>query len=404
MTDEVRSESARKAAEGALVRVAVAYGETPSFILLGGLVPGLLCASSTMRHAGTTDVDVQVNLEISASQKNGKRLENALIAADFKPTQTRVWRWEAPRSDVDGRRGSVIKFELLADLDDQQAGAEVIFDDCERLGAANLRGTGAVTDDFRTLEFTSASKAGTPVTASIHVTGLAGFLLAKVAAAEARRAEKDYYDIAFVLLHNGNSDPEEAADRILDVFGKPKGARATQITELRANFSGPGSQGVESYVTQILVDHPETDPSVAAADAQLAVEAFCDRLLEAPDEEPIEVVSARLAEGIGSMAVAQLAGAQIVDVDRWALDGYEPTAAETRRLRLGDRILALISTKVGPNAARTWFGAPNPGLGQDTPVLAIREHRKVEVLVAATAVVQDGDRQPESAPHRRAPR
>jgi len=32
--------------------------------------------------------------------------------------------------------------------------------------------------------------------------GLAGFLLAKTAAAYSRSKEKDWYDIAFVLLHN----------------------------------------------------------------------------------------------------------------------------------------------------------------------------------------------------------
>ena len=35
----------------------------------------------------------------------------------------------------------------------------------------------------------------------VNVTGLAGFLLAKTAAAYGRHKAKDYYDIAFVLLH-----------------------------------------------------------------------------------------------------------------------------------------------------------------------------------------------------------
>jgi hypothetical protein len=61
--DPPRSLAARAAAELALIRIANHYGGRPEFVLLGGLVPDLLCAQSGTRHAGTTDVDVQVDLE-----------------------------------------------------------------------------------------------------------------------------------------------------------------------------------------------------------------------------------------------------------------------------------------------------------------------------------------------------
>lgn len=66
MSDEApRSRRARTAAESALVRVVHHYGTRPEFVVLGGLVPELLCAGSGFQHAGTTDIDVQVNLEIA---------------------------------------------------------------------------------------------------------------------------------------------------------------------------------------------------------------------------------------------------------------------------------------------------------------------------------------------------
>jgi hypothetical protein len=68
-----RSRAARAAAERALIRVVHHYGERPEFVLLGGLVPDLLCSSSGMVHSGTTDVDVQVNLEIAAGTVNAQR-------------------------------------------------------------------------------------------------------------------------------------------------------------------------------------------------------------------------------------------------------------------------------------------------------------------------------------------
>jgi hypothetical protein len=61
VSDQERSRAARQLAERALVRLVREYGEVPEFVLLGGLVPDLLCSGSTHRHIGTTDVDVQVD-------------------------------------------------------------------------------------------------------------------------------------------------------------------------------------------------------------------------------------------------------------------------------------------------------------------------------------------------------
>lgn len=74
MTDEVpRTRMAPVAAEAALVRVVHHYGERPEFVVLGGLVPELLCSTSEYSHAGTTDVDVQVDLEIAAGSVHTAR-------------------------------------------------------------------------------------------------------------------------------------------------------------------------------------------------------------------------------------------------------------------------------------------------------------------------------------------
>jgi hypothetical protein len=101
MADEPpRSRAARVAAERALIRVVHHYGARPEFVLLGGLVPDLLCSSSDFVHSGTTDVDVQVNLEIAAGAVNASRLEQALRNAEFEPDAQHVWRWRT--GDTDG--------------------------------------------------------------------------------------------------------------------------------------------------------------------------------------------------------------------------------------------------------------------------------------------------------------
>ena len=101
MADELnRSRRARAAAEAALVRVVHHYGALPEFVVLGGLVPELLCSGSEYKHAGTTDVDVQVDLEIASGTVNVVRLEQALLNAEFEPTNGRVWRWQTEARTV----------------------------------------------------------------------------------------------------------------------------------------------------------------------------------------------------------------------------------------------------------------------------------------------------------------
>ena len=167
--DPPRSRAARRAAEDALVRVVHHYGETPEFVLLGGLVPELLCSEAGVIHAGTTDVDVQVNLEIAAGATNMARLEQALGNAEFTPDPQRIWRWQ---TDVDGQK-AVVKFELLADLDYAPGGSVVSFDEFEELGAVNLRGTGFAARDFSPRAM-RARIGGISYHVDVNVTGLAG--------------------------------------------------------------------------------------------------------------------------------------------------------------------------------------------------------------------------------------
>ena len=81
----LRSRAAKEAAESALVRIIHHYGDRPEFVVLGGLVPELLCADSMYQHTGTMDIDAQVNLEIAYGAANATRFEQALRNAEFVP-------------------------------------------------------------------------------------------------------------------------------------------------------------------------------------------------------------------------------------------------------------------------------------------------------------------------------
>ena len=77
-----------------------------------------------IRHAGTTDIDVQINLEIVCGAANATVLEKALRGAGFTPEAGRPWRWVG-----DGAPDQAgIKFEMLADLDNEPASSTILFD------------------------------------------------------------------------------------------------------------------------------------------------------------------------------------------------------------------------------------------------------------------------------------
>ena len=251
------------------MRIIHHYGARPEFVVLGGLVPELLCADSEFQHAGTTDVDVQVDLEIAYGAVNAARLERALHNAEFVPEDGRIWRWVADGAAV----RTVVKFELLADLHDKPAPATIRFHECENLGAINLRGTGFASRDTQVRDL-SARIGGVNYNTQVKVTGLAGFLLAKAAAAYSRRAPKDWYDMAFVLLHNDAGGPTAAATLVRERFADDLRAVHTALDDLRANFEGPAAQGSRAYSAQMGVDHPEFDPASLAADASVAVQEF----------------------------------------------------------------------------------------------------------------------------------
>jgi hypothetical protein len=88
------------------------------------------------------------------------------------------------------RRKAQVKFELLADLEDQQQGAIITFADCQQLGAVNLRGTGYAGRDVQE-QTLRAKDGGILREVQVNVSGLGGFLMAKAAAANGRNKPKD---------------------------------------------------------------------------------------------------------------------------------------------------------------------------------------------------------------------
>jgi hypothetical protein len=173
----------------------------------------------------------------------------------------------------------VVKFELLADLHDAPSGNIMTFEGCDQLGAVNLRGTAYAARDVIEKKL-FASIDGETQEVVVNVSGIAGFLLAKTAAAHSRRKTKDWYDIAFVLLHNDIGGPRAAALEVRKLIGRELvGEMHTALNDLAANFESPNCQGPKAYAEQMLIEHPELDEMTLRADAVLAVTQFFEEII-----------------------------------------------------------------------------------------------------------------------------
>lgn len=99
-----------------------------------------------------------------------------------------------------------------------------------------------------------------------------------------------------------------------------------------------------------------------------------------------EVVE-RLNRHLGATLVATLAGVKDPKLPyRWAREGGgDPNPAAAARLRAAHRIWLTIADAESDHVARAWFVGENPYLGEQPPVLALRENKIRETLLAAQA-------------------
>jgi hypothetical protein len=236
--------------------------------VLGGLVPPTLTSNlpSVPAHLGTTDVDVLLVTHLTAD-RDLSPIEDALRAMEFAP-EGHGWQW---RGRVEGR---LVKIEFLCDLDDQPAEAIVTPTGCTELRAVNLRGTGSVEVDNCEMTFD-----GPDGKVRVRFAALAGYLLSKIAAARTRGAVKDYYDLAYVLLHNHAGGPTAAAHVVNASPLQPTltSMRSTFL-ELRERFRSDRAQGSQAYAQEALKVTPEANRPLLAADAAAAINEFLDAL------------------------------------------------------------------------------------------------------------------------------
>lgn len=272
---EERTAEAREIAEAALLWLLHELKDASLFIVvLGGLVPEVLTRGqepAVPSHMGTADVDILLITHVHVEDDYGP-VERALKVMQFRPDGC-PWRW---RGTV---RGGLVKVEFLCDLDDHPEGAHVRPYRCQTLAAANLRGTRFVGRDFVWETVNGKLPSGQPTTAKVRFAGLQGYLLSKCFAARTRGAEKDYYDLVYVLLHNRAGGPAQAAEQLRQgMFGDELPSMRTTFLELRERFRATGDLAPGHYAQGMKRVDPEAGEATGRADAVAAVREFIDEL------------------------------------------------------------------------------------------------------------------------------
>lgn len=273
MSEEERSRETRARAETALVRLLYELREDdPFLVVLGGLVPEVLTrndASAVPEHLGTTDVDLLLITRLDPERDLGA-VERALERMAFGADVTQDgWRW---RGAIDG---FPVLLEFLCDLEDYPEKESIRPPGCRVLAAANLRGTGYVASDFVWEKLRGNLADGASVTVRARFASLQGYLLSKCVAVRTRAAIKDYYDLVYVLEHNREGGPEQAARKLRDgKFSGTLGALKSTLLEVRERYHSPIDIGPGGYAEQALLVDPQAVQAELRADAVDVVQRF----------------------------------------------------------------------------------------------------------------------------------
>lgn len=196
------------ACERALLTLLGAFGTLKATLrLVGGLVPRYLTPEAPPDvpvHAGTSDVDVVLNIQVIAEGDGYADLADQLDARGFRRCTNRdgkpsSWRWQR---QVDER--TTVLVEFLRDAGDALPGRPVTVD-AERISALAIRHAGIVHDWFQERAVTGELLDGGGMsTEVVRFADVPSFVILKALALDDRHENKDAADLIHVLRYAGS--------------------------------------------------------------------------------------------------------------------------------------------------------------------------------------------------------
>jgi hypothetical protein len=195
------------ACERTLLTLLGAFGGLKNTLrLVGGLVPRYLTPEvppDVPAHAGTSDVDVVLNIQVIAQGDGYAALADQLAARGFERHVNGVgnassWRW---KRRVDEHMSVLVEF--LRDAGDAQPGRAVSVDG-ERVSALAVKYAGIVHDWFQEREVTGHLLDGGGIsTEVVRFADVPAFVILKALALDDRMENKDAADLIHVLRYAG---------------------------------------------------------------------------------------------------------------------------------------------------------------------------------------------------------
>lgn len=195
------------ACERTLLTLLSAFGNLKDTLrLVGGLVPRYLTPATPPDvpvHAGTSDVDIVLNLEVLASGNEYTSLAQQLKAREFtrwvEEGKSASWRW---RRKVNDRIEVVV--ELLRDAGDEEPGRTISVDG-EKVSALTIKHARIVYDWYQQKEISAQLLDGDGLSVDIvRFADVPAFVILKALALDQRQERKDAADLIHVLRYSGS--------------------------------------------------------------------------------------------------------------------------------------------------------------------------------------------------------
>lgn len=229
-----------EACERALLTLLSAFGGLKSTLrLVGGLVPRYLTPAAPPEvplHAGTSDVDMVLNLKVIAEGEGYTSLADQLTARGFNryvnpQGNSSSWRW---MRQVDEH--TYVLIEFLRDAGDEQPGKPVSVDG-ESVSALTVKFAGIVHDWYQEREISGRLLDGRGIsTETVRFADVPAFVILKALALDDRQENKDAADLIHVLRYAGSI--EDVAEMFVEreLSQAHPGAVTAGLDALRRRF------------------------------------------------------------------------------------------------------------------------------------------------------------------------
>lgn len=213
-----------------------------SVYLIGGLAPRYIIPDRPPKvppHAGTSDLDIVVELEMLAETEAYHSLEENLKKLGFERAENNEkrklsWRWQ---TRLDAR--STVILELLADYPNLMGGKVQPIPTERGISALNIPHASIVFDLHETVEITAPLlNDGGNATETIRYADLVSFTCLKAFAYNQRNERKDAHDLVYCLEHQKGGIAAAHEKFRAAVSGKHGAVIAKALTILETRFVG----------------------------------------------------------------------------------------------------------------------------------------------------------------------